>query len=143
MNFAERLGDARKNAHLTQDQLAERLDVSRQTVSKWEAGQAQPEAGRIAALADALGVTCDALLRDETPQTVQVQMTGNNSFTIDWTSLYPILPRYQSGMDCDRYAKVFRQMIQETADTYGYSLEDAMLALKDLFAQTYMDMIKK
>ncbi len=46
-------------------------------------------------------------------------------------------------MDCDRYAKVFRQMIQETADTYGYSLEDAMLALKDLFAQTYMDMIKK
>ena len=143
MNFAERLSDARKNAHLTQDQLAERLDVSRQTVSKWKAGQAQPEAGRIAALADALGVTCDALLRDETPQTVQVQMTGNNSFTIDWTSLYPILTRYQSEMDCDRYAKVFRQMIQETADTYGYSLEDAMLALKDLFAQTYMDMIKK
>ena len=143
MNFAERLSDARKNAHLTQDQLAERLDVSRQTVSKWEAGQAQPEAGRIAALADALGATCDALLRDETPQTVQVQMTGNNSFTIDWTSLYPILTRYQSEMACDRYAKVFRQMIQETADTYGYSLEDAMLALKDLFAQTYMDMIKK
>ena len=49
MNFAERLSDARKNAHLTQDQLAERLEVSRQTVSKWEAGQAQPEAGRIAA----------------------------------------------------------------------------------------------
>lgn len=38
MNFAERLSDARKNAHLTQDQLAERLDVSRQTVSRWEAG---------------------------------------------------------------------------------------------------------
>ena len=99
MNFAERLSDARKNAHLTQDQLAERLDVSRQTVSKWEAGQAQPEAGRIAALADALGVTCDALLRDETPQTVQAQMTGNNSFTIDWASLYPILTRYQSEME--------------------------------------------
>mgnify|MGYP000936121989 FL=1 len=94
MDFAERLSDARKNAHLTQNQLAERLDVSRQTVSKWKAGQAQPEAGRIAALADALGVTCDALLRDETPQTVQVQMTGNNSFTIDWASLYPILTRY-------------------------------------------------
>lgn len=48
MDFAERLSDARKNAHLTRDQLAERLDVSRQTVSKWKAGQAQPEAGRIA-----------------------------------------------------------------------------------------------
>lgn len=59
------------------------------------------------------------------------------------TSLYPILTRYQPEMDCDRYAKAFRQMIQETADTYGYSLEDAMLAPKDLFAQTYMDMIKK
>ncbi len=49
----------------------------------------------------------------------------------------------RGGTDCDRYAKVFRQMIQETADTYEYSLEDAMLELKDLFAQTYMDMIKK
>lgn len=59
------------------------------------------------------------------------------------TSLYPILTRYQPKMDCDRYAKVFCQMIQETADTYGYSLEDAMLAPEDLFVQTYMDMIKK
>lgn len=143
MNFAARLSDARKKAGLTQDQLAERLEVSRQTISKWEGGQAQPEAGRIAVLADVLGVTCDALLRDEPPQTVQVQMTGTNSFTIDWASLYPILTRYQSEMDCGRYAKVFRQMIEETAATYGYSLEDAMLALKDLFAQTYMDMIKK
>lgn len=143
MNFAERLAEARKKTGMTQEQLAERLDVSRQTVSKWEAGQAQPEAGRIAGLADALGVTCDALLRGETPQTVQVRMTGNHSFTIDWASLYPILTRYPSEMDCETYARQFRDMIRQTADTYGYSLEDAMLALKDIFAQAYAGLIQK
>ena len=54
MTFAERLAQARQESGLTQDALAGMLDVSRQTVSKWESGQAQPEAGRIAALADAL-----------------------------------------------------------------------------------------
>ena len=140
MTFAKRLAQARQESGLTQDALAGMLDVSRQTVSKWESGQAQPEAGRIAALADALGTTCDALLRDAAPQTVPVQMTGTNTFSIDWASMYPILGRYQTEMDCARYARQFREMIAEARDTYGYTLEDTVLALKDLFYHTYLEM---
>lgn len=140
MTFAERLAQARQESGLTQDALAGMLDVSRQTVSKWESGQAQPEVGRIAALADALGTTCDALLRDAAPQTVPVQMTGTNTFSIDWASMYPILGRYQTEMDCARYARQFREMIAEARDTYGYTLEDTVLALKDLFYHTYLEM---
>lgn len=140
MTFAERLAQVRQESGLTQDALAGMLDVSRQTVSKWESGQAQPEAGRIAALADALGTTCDALLRDAAPQTVPVQMTGTNTFSIDWASMYPILGRYQTEMDCARYARQFREMIAEARDTYGYTLEDTVLALKDLFYHTYLEM---
>ena len=96
MNFAERLSDARKNAHRNPGSAGRTSDVSRQTVSKWESrGQAQPEAGQDCGFGRC--PRCDLwtrCLRDETLYTVQVQMTGNNSFTIDRASLYPILTRY-------------------------------------------------
>ena len=43
MSFAEELADARKNNNLTQEELAEMLDVSRQTISKWERNEGYPE----------------------------------------------------------------------------------------------------
>ena len=43
MNFSEKLLTLRKAKNLTQEQLAEKLDVSRQSISKWESGQAVPE----------------------------------------------------------------------------------------------------
>ena len=43
MEFAEKLIALRKSRELTQEQLAERLNVSRQSISKWESGQAIPE----------------------------------------------------------------------------------------------------
>lgn len=141
MTFAERLINARRMAKLTQEQLAEHLEVSRQTISKWESGQAQPEASRIVQLADALGVSCDALLREDfQTQSVNVQMTGTNSFSIDWASLYPILKRYPQEMDCQSYIDTFQTMIAQTAKTYGYTLEDTVLALKDLFYHAYLKM---
>lgn len=53
----------RKACGLTQEQLAERLGVSRQTVAKWESGETAPDLGNGAALAEALGVSLDALVR--------------------------------------------------------------------------------
>ena len=43
MNFAENLAGCRKRAGMTQEQLAERLNITRQAVSKWESGQAVPD----------------------------------------------------------------------------------------------------
>ena len=50
MNFSEKLLTLRKAKNLTQEQLAEKLDVSRQSISKWESGQAVPEMEKIVAL---------------------------------------------------------------------------------------------
>lgn len=63
MNFSEKLLTLRKANGLTQEQLAEKLDVSRQSVSKWESGQAIPEPEKIVALGDVFHVTTDYLLK--------------------------------------------------------------------------------
>ncbi len=63
MDFSEKLLTLRKANNLTQEQLAEKLDVSRQSVSKWESGQATPELDKIVALSAIFDVTTDYLLK--------------------------------------------------------------------------------
>lgn len=63
MEFSERLLQLRKGMDLTQEQLAEKLNVSRQSISKWESGQAVPELEKIVALSVIFDVTTDSLLK--------------------------------------------------------------------------------
>ena len=62
MGIAENILATRMSARLTQEQLAEAVGVSRQTVAKWEAGETSPDLEHAAALADALGTTLDGLV---------------------------------------------------------------------------------
>lgn len=64
MNFSEKLISLRRKAGLSQEQLAAQLDVTRQSVSKWESGSAVPELGKLIALSDLFGVTIDYLVKD-------------------------------------------------------------------------------
>ena len=68
MTFAQQLIRLRKEHHLTQAQLAEKLHLSRQAISKWENGESQPDLATLAALCDIFHVSADELLR-ETPST--------------------------------------------------------------------------
>lgn len=63
MDFSEKLLTLRKANDMTQEQLAEKLDVSRQSVSKWESGQATPELEKIVAMSSVFNVTTDYLLK--------------------------------------------------------------------------------
>lgn len=63
MNFSEKLLTLRKANDLTQEELAEKLDVSRQSISKWESGQATPELEKIVAMSAIFDVTTDYLLK--------------------------------------------------------------------------------
>lgn len=63
MDFSEKLLTLRKANNLTQEQLAEKLEVSRQSVSKWESGQAAPELEKITAMSAIFNVTTDYLLK--------------------------------------------------------------------------------
>ena len=68
MRLGERIAEKRKEQGLTQAELAERMMVTRQTVSRWEAGTVLPDVERIAELAAVLGVSCDYLLIDAADQ---------------------------------------------------------------------------
>lgn len=56
----------RKALGLSQEELAQRMGVSRQSVTKWETGLSAPDLDRLVELADTLGVSLDYLLRDQT-----------------------------------------------------------------------------
>ncbi len=58
----ERLYTLRKSHHLSQEQLAEALGVSRQAISKWESGTSTPEPDKLIAISRYFGVTLDALM---------------------------------------------------------------------------------
>ena len=61
MGFSERLIELRKRRKMTQGDLAERVGVSRQSVSKWETGESFPDLPKLVQLADALKVSMDVL----------------------------------------------------------------------------------
>ncbi len=65
MTFSEKLLRLRRQAGMSQEELADRLQVSRQAVSRWELGTAMPDAPNLLALSKIFAVSADYLLRDE------------------------------------------------------------------------------
>lgn len=64
MEFYENLKYLRKESKLTQEKLAEQLNISRQAVTKWESGQAMPDIQNLKAMSEIFGVTIDSLVGD-------------------------------------------------------------------------------
>ena len=69
MSFADRLKEYRKDRGLSQEDLADRLGVSRQAIGKWEQGQSYPEVEKLLSLCHVLNVSLDTLMADELPDT--------------------------------------------------------------------------
>lgn len=86
MNFAKKLTSLRQKRGLSQKELSERLGVSWQTVSKWEANQAKPDMEKIIDISDFFGISIDYLLKDDVslPETVEnlavIPNNWNSSF---------------------------------------------------------------
>ena len=75
MTFSDKLIALRKKAGWSQEELAERLNVSRQSVSKWESAQSMPDIDKILQLSSLFSVTTDCLLKDtqDDPQPAAAQ----------------------------------------------------------------------
>lgn len=71
--LADKIIQERKKKGWSQEELAERLDVSRQSVSKWEGGLSVPELDKILAMSELFGVSTDYLLKNEQTETAATQ----------------------------------------------------------------------
>ena len=67
MTLCEKLTQARKTAGLTQADVAAKLNVSRQAVSRWESGQSKPSTEKLLTLGNLYGISLDQLLSAEKP----------------------------------------------------------------------------
>ena len=65
MIFSEKLQILRKNKGLTQEALADKLNVSRQAVAKWESGQVYPDISNLIQISDLMNVSVDYLVKDQ------------------------------------------------------------------------------
>ena len=71
MNFSEKLKEIRKKEGLSQEQLAEKIGVSRQAITKWETGKGLPDVENMVIIAEIFKTTLDELLRDSAVQQKQ------------------------------------------------------------------------
>ena len=85
MDLSEKLLNLRKANDLTQEQLAEKTGVSRQSVSKWESGQSVPELDKIVALCDIFNISTDYLLKPSEIDllSAKTQMLENQQKTLE------------------------------------------------------------
>ena len=88
MKLYEKIYQLRKQSGMSQEEAAERLNISRQALSRWENGTAQPAANNIIEICKLFGVTADYLLNDEyqsdddLPQVKEVRTSGIHQIMI-------------------------------------------------------------
>ena len=75
MKINEKIYDLRKKHNLSQEELADKLNVSRQTISKWELGESCPDFDKIVPLCEVFNITTEELLRDK-KEIVQSENSG-------------------------------------------------------------------
>ena len=145
MSLGNSLSAARKKAGLSQEAVAEKLGVSRQTVSKWETDETLPDIRQSKKMAQIYRITLDELI-DFDVQVKEIQeviekTSQETQDKIDWTKMwgkkYPILVTYQKEVNIPEYSDQLRRMLDKLKSNYGYSEVDALLVLKDILAHTW------
>ena len=78
MTLSEKLYSLRRKQGLSQEALAEKLDCSRQVISKWENGTTTPDAEMLQKYSELFGVSIDYLVKEDIEKPTSVQPTGKN-----------------------------------------------------------------
>ena len=151
MSLGSSLCRARKKAGLSQEAVAEKLGVSRQTISKWETDETLPDIRQSKRLAALYKLSLDALIDfDLEVQEVQEAIERASDAVadkIDWTKAwgkkYPVLLSYQEEVDPAPYAQELARLLDRLKREQGYSELDAMLVLKDILAKVWQGRKKR
>lgn len=145
MNFGKKLLDARKKANLSQEEIAEKLNITRQTVSKWESNETVPNINQVKLLAKIYKISLEELLNynkvDEEIESIIKKTNTKTQDKINWTKVwskkYPVLETYQSKVNIKKYESDLNNILTELQTKYNYNRLDAMLVLKDILAHSW------
>ncbi|MDT2660544.1 helix-turn-helix transcriptional regulator [Enterococcus hulanensis] len=145
MTLGNNFFNARKKQGLSQEEVAEKLGVSRQTISKWELDETLPDINQSKKLAAAFKVSLDELIEFDPDlndiKEVIAKTSEEKQQAIDWTNVwaekYPILAKYQQDVRLDDYIPQITDMLKRLKKDYGYNDQDAFLVFKDILAQVW------
>ncbi|MBS7009739.1 MAG: helix-turn-helix transcriptional regulator [Anaerostipes sp.] len=142
MKLGNSLFNARKKNGLSQEEVAGKLGVSRQTISKWETDETLPDIRQSKNLAVLYHLSLDELIEFDSDLQEIEQVIENTSEEmqekIDWTKVwgkkYPVLTTYQKEVPVKDYADKIKAMLGRLKKEHGYDDTDAFLVLKDIMA---------
>ncbi len=145
MNLGNNLFDARKKSGLSQEEVAEKLGVSRQTISKWETDETLPDIRQAKRLALLYGLSLDELISFDMDIKALEQVIEKTSDDVqkkvDWTKLwskkYPILASYQKEVEIKFYENELERLLNDLEKKYRYTRLDSLLVLKDILSHTW------
>lgn len=145
MSLGSSLYNARKQRGLSQEEVAGKLGVSRQTISKWETDDTLPDIRQSKGLAMLYHLTLDELIEynfDEQQARQMIESVSDQAQEkIDWNRVwskkYPVLAEYHKTVRVEDYAPTLREMLTQLRVTYGYNDTDALLVLKDILARVW------
>ncbi len=145
MGFGENLMRSRKKSGLSQEEVAAKLGISRQTVSKWELEETLPDIQQAKKLSTLYHITLDELVElDLQVQEIQQVIEKTSEETqkkIDWTAMwakkYPVLASYPQEVNLEDHVPGLKAMLARLEQDYHYIRQDAFLVLKDILAQIW------
>jgi len=140
ISLGEKLLYLRKKVGLSQEDVAEKLSVSRQTISKWETDQTVPELIKAKLLSQLYNVSYDYLISENyiSGDVTSIEMIVDE---IDWTSAwskkYPILASYQGIKGINTYSEKISELYDTFKNEFNFNDQDTVLVLKDILYQKY------
>ena len=147
MSLGNSLYNSRKKKGLSQEEVEEKLGVSRQTISKWEIEETVPDIYQAKKLAKIYGLSLDELIDADLDQKEIEEVIKNTdekkeakiNWTNAWSKKYPVLATYQQEVDIDKYARQIRETLTDLQVKYHYNDLDSMLVLKDILYHEWKD----
>ena len=102
-DLGNKIARKRKDLGLTQIEFADKLAVTRQTVSRWEAGSVLPDIDKITDIAEILGVSCDYLLKDDVTDAMDALPRGMSKLILSMQGKKIRLSFFDDEADMDLY----------------------------------------
>ena len=145
MNMADRIQYLRKTNRISQEELADKIGVSRQAVSKWESEQSLPDLGKIITMSDYFGVTTDYILKGIEPVVDKEQKSSELTSKILYIAstafvVIGLFSAFAGWYEKQTMDAVWGSMIIQAVGIAGYFIGRLLSAARPPFAVNWLNL---